>query len=428
MANILIVEDEANIRDTLKQILEDEGHQVVVAGNGNAARAAYQAQRFDLLLLDIWMPDIDGLSLLTRWNQEGQRTMPVIIMSAFAEASYKARMAHLGVASFLSKPMSYLDLTGAVEQVLASPQTRLEVHVPGKLNRIAGESAAIHTLERRLAELALNRAPVLISLEPGSPALECARIIADKDATFVELTRMERLYAAPIDILVEARGGTLFIANVAALDHRQQAGLKIVLHRCGEYGVRVICASTVPLGMSVNDSNFSAEVYAAICDNAVRIPPLRERLEDIQTLVERWLHDQTQAEQRNARSLTPAAIRQLQIARPWAGNEAELHRQLTGLLLLCDKDCLDERDVRQHMGIPQEPVGNELTDLIQIPMKEAVDSFRRLYLMALLKQFEYNKSALAAYIGMDRTSVHTLMRRLGIPLNPVTGTVETAAS
>ena len=142
MANILIVEDEPNIREVLKHSLEDEGHQVVVAGNGNAARAAYQTQRFDLLLLDIWMPDIDGLSLLTRWNQEGARTMPVIIMSAFAEASYKARMTHLGVAAFLGKPMSYQNLIGTVNRVLASPRTQLEAHVPGKLRGVAGESAA----------------------------------------------------------------------------------------------------------------------------------------------------------------------------------------------------------------------------------------------------------------------------------------------
>ena len=420
MAHILIVEDEANIREVLKQVLEDEGHQVVVAGNGNAARTAYQAQSFDLLLLDIWMPDIDGLSLLTRWNQEGHRHMPVIIMSAFAEASYKARMTNLGVAAFLSKPMSYRSLIGTIERVLATPKTRLEAHIPGKLKGIAGDSATVHTLERRLAELALNRAPVLISLETGSPALECARIIAENDTTFVELTHAKRLYEAPLDILVEARGGTLFIANVAGLDRRQQAGLKIALDRCAEYGVRIICASTDPLGIRANDGSFSAEVYAAICDNAVRIPPLRERLEDIPTLVAHWLPDLTQAQQRGVRRLTPEAIHQIQVARAWTGNEAELHRQLTGLLLLSDKACLDEHDVRRYLGLDPEPIATEYVELFQLPMQEAVDHFRRDYLLALLQRFNYNKSAAAKYIGEDRTALYKKLERLGIPLNPTT--------
>ncbi|MBM4190153.1 MAG: sigma-54-dependent Fis family transcriptional regulator [Betaproteobacteria bacterium] len=422
MTNILVVDDEEGIRSLISEILTDEGYTVALAGNGRQARELYASQVFDLLLLDIWMPDTDGLTLLKEWNAQGSRTMPVIIMSAFSEEGYRHRFYQMGVAAFLAKPMSYAALVNGVQDILSTPEQRLANADLKKSPGVLGDSAVARALELRLMELALTRNPVLMTLEPGSPGEACARRIAVGNNPFEVLKSPTDLAETPKQLLQRLRGGTLFIPNVASFDKRTQEGLALALERSAEFAVRIICGSEELLGLRVNEGTYSVRVYQAICDNAVRIPPLRDRLEDIPPLIVRWLPEVAREQGRGERGITPDALRELMTARPWHGNEAELRRQLAGLLLLSDQDCLDEHDVRRHLGMTtEEPITSDLQHLLQMPMKKAVDHFSRQYLMALLQRFGNNKSAVAEYIGKDRTALHKILRRLDIPLHDEQG-------
>jgi two-component system, NtrC family, nitrogen regulation response regulator NtrX len=420
MAMILIVEDDLAIQGMLKEVLEDAGYEVLVASNGKTAHALYKAHAFDLLLLDIWMPDTDGLTLLHEWNTHGKRTMPALVMSSYDESAYKVRLATLGAAAFLSKPMPREVLLTAVSHALMSPNECLVAHVPGRLKASMGDSAAVHGLERRLAELALTRAPVLMTGEAGAPLLECAKIIAGGDTPFMvlDMEATTRLREATKDLLERVRGGCLFIPNVATLNQDAQNGLLIVLNRMTEYGLRVICGSEALLGVWANEGRFSKQVYAVICDNAVRIPPLRERREDIPVLLAEWLPEISKELGLGEYTFTPEAIHRLQTARDWLGNESELRRHLTGLLLLAENPCLDEAVVRRHLGVPAEsPLFDGFSQLFALPMTEAENGFARAYLIAVLERFNYNKTAVARFCGRDRSTIHNRINELGIPVN-----------
>jgi two-component system, NtrC family, nitrogen regulation response regulator NtrX len=413
MATILVVDDEKSIRELIQQILQDEGHQVYVAGNGHSARALYLAHRFDLLLLDIYMPDIDGLSLLKGWNQQGQRTMPVIIMSAYADASYPHKFACLGVADFLNKPIAYKRLVDAVSTQLTAPCDRLIQVSIGQLKHDLGESALVHDLERNLAKCAASRQAVLLTHEQGAPVKACARLIAGNDPFFV--IAPQALRDAPRAVLDKANS-TVFIAQVSALDATAQRGLEILLDYAPGQGVRVICASEEPLGVCAHAGHFSQQAYATLYNNAVRIPALRERREDIPYLLKQWLPEILKEHEIGPRSLTVEAIRYLQTGFDYEGNEAELRRTLMGLLLLAPLAVLDEVDVRLHLGRThpvsvQDPMYG---DLLGQPMDEAEAGFKRIYLSNLQHRFDGNNTKIAAFCGRHRSTIIAQIQALGL--------------
>src|SRR5574343_1847614 len=207
MANILVVDDELGIRDLLSEILFDEGHQVELAENAAQAREARQRMRPDLVLLDIWMPDTDGVSLLKEWSANGQLTMPVVMMSGHGTIDTAVEATRIGAMEFLDKPIALQKLLAAVKRGLSRIKP---AHAPRPLGLAAfSRSAPLRDLRKRLEQMADKSRIILLRVGPGSLAELCARTLQRIGTPWLDLS----LNSAPLElnVLEGARNGVLYV-------------------------------------------------------------------------------------------------------------------------------------------------------------------------------------------------------------------------
>jgi DNA-binding NtrC family response regulator len=209
MAQILVVDDEVGIRELLSEILADEGHQVVLAESAGDARRQRERGRPDLVLLDIWMPDTDGITLLKEWAANGQLTMPVVMMSGHATIETAVEATRIGALDFLEKPIALQRLLATVKRALRHP----EVAVGPRLALAAlGRSAALADAKKRLAQLAQSGAPLLLRGERGMHPEMFARLLIAQGAPF--FSGAEQLAEPPTELLTKAAGGVLFVPDL----------------------------------------------------------------------------------------------------------------------------------------------------------------------------------------------------------------------
>src|ERR671928_1531320 len=211
MQEILVVDDEVGIRELLSEILSEEGYQVKLAENAADARAFRSRARPDLVLLDIWMPDTDGITLLKEWSSAGLLTMPVVMMSGHGTIDTAVQATRIGAFDFLEKPIALQKLLTTVGRALKhgsqQPQAKLSLAALGRAPLIA-------ELKQRLERIANLRTPVLLIAEPGSGIELCAKFLHARNTPWVTLETNSRLAEAPLDLLAQAREGTLFIHEV----------------------------------------------------------------------------------------------------------------------------------------------------------------------------------------------------------------------
>src|SRR4051812_28635101 len=207
MAHILVVDDEVGIRELLSEILADEGHQVSVADSAGDARRQRERQRPDLVLLDIWMPDTDGITLLKEWAANGQLTMPVVIMSGHGTIETAVEATRIGAFDFLEKPIGLQKLLSTVTRALKAAAGQ----APRRISLTAlGTSAPVIEVERAIEQLLRVNRPVLVVGEPGSGQEIVARAMHTPETPFVTLANGSRLATNPLPILEESRDGTLY--------------------------------------------------------------------------------------------------------------------------------------------------------------------------------------------------------------------------
>src|SRR3954464_15297904 len=212
MAQILVVDDEIGIRELLSEILTDEGHQVALAENAGAARRLRSAQRPDLVLLDIWMPDTDGITLLKEWAGNGLLTMPVVMMSGHGTIDSAVEATRIGAFDFLEKPISLPKLLATVGKALAGGKT---LQKTGLALVNLGRARVVQELRQRLEQVARLRTPVLLVGDAGSGFEVCARHLHLPNTPWVAPEEGEWLATNPFDALNEARDGTLFLPDIA---------------------------------------------------------------------------------------------------------------------------------------------------------------------------------------------------------------------
>ena len=227
MAQILVVDDEIGIRELLSEILSDEGHQVMLAENAGAARVLRSRQRPDLVLLDIWMPDTDGITLLKEWAATGQLTMPVVMMSGHGTIDTAVEATRIGALDYLEKPIALQRLLATVkralrnQEVAASPRLALST---------LGRSPVLAELKKRLAQLAQAGAPLMLRGERGMHPELFARHLLAAGAPFVSAPAA--LSEPPSEVLAQAGGGILFVPELARLARTEQKNLEFLLVYC----------------------------------------------------------------------------------------------------------------------------------------------------------------------------------------------------
>jgi DNA-binding NtrC family response regulator len=441
---ILVVDDEPDICASVKDILEDEGYTVAVAENGEAARRLVRQKMPDMVLLDIWMPDIDGISLLKEFSGDLTMNAPVIMMSGHGTVETAVEATRLGAKDFIEKPLSLAKLLHTVESVLEESSRNTSTnstHKPIVAVAPIGKSMPIQLLREHLERLAHHDSTVLINGEPGSGKIFSAKFIHARSARhngpFVDVhTRhlqdgqgaallfgREDSSGVVRGFLEQAQGGTLFLDDVAELGLDIQQSLFAALST-GKWvrlngvttlpmDLRVIAATRYNLEQEIRSGRFREDLFHQLDVVRVPIPPLREHLEDVTELLQYTVNLLVEQEKLPYRSFTVAAQNRLRHYE-WPGNIRELEGLVRRLLVLgLDNDIeLDEVEAALSASSPL-PTGTMMPEF-DLPIRQAREQFEKTYLEFHLRQAGGSVGKAAKLVGMERTHLYRKLRALGI--------------
>ena len=432
--HILVVDDEIGIRELLRDILQDEGYRVQLAENAAAARAARLQERPDLVLLDIWMPDCDGITLLKEWVNSSLLTMPVVMMSGHGTIDTAVEATRIGAFDFLEKPIALQKLLKTVSTALKHGEQR-----PKSAMNLAslGKSPIITALKERLDKIAANvsPAPVLLIGPKGSGAELCARYLQEADSPWLALSDYARLAHEPMDVLEGLRGGVLFIAELTELNKAEQKGLLLLIAKSDKYRVRVVCATSENLPRLQAEGLFDYNLYQTLTASSLSMPALNDHKEDIPDLVVAITHLQLELAGMDYREFDVAALNALRNG-DWPGDLAQLDAVIRNLLqtslgekigLEDVKRVLHQFDDRQVMGSAELTVAVQIqseqsvslsldSSLFDQPLREARDDFERRYFEHHIKLVAHNMSKLAEIAGLERTHLYRKLKQLGIKI------------
>jgi DNA-binding NtrC family response regulator len=409
MAQILVVDDEIGIRELLSEILADEGHQVLLAESAGEARRLRERARPDLVLLDIWMPDTDGITLLKEWATSGQLTMPVVMMSGHGTIETAVEATRIGALDFLEKPVALQRLLATVKRALRSP----EATVAPQLSLAAlGRSAALAEAKKRLAQLAQSGAPLLLRGERGMRAELFARLLAPPSAPF--LCGAELLAEPPSELLAKGAGGVLFLPDLSRLGRAEQRNLEFLLARTEKHKMRLVCFSPADPRSLVEKHEFDAELAARLAELTFRIPALREFAEDIPDLAQLMLTQLVEARTCPPRRMAIAALNALR-HHAWPGNLAELEGVVKDLAFTALEEEIRLEDVERVMAARGGP-GALPEVAFDRPYREAREAFERVYFENLLAREHGSMSRVAERSGLERTHLYRKLKALGLPV------------
>jgi DNA-binding NtrC family response regulator len=413
MQQILIVDDEIGIRELLSEILSDEGYRVKLAENASEARAFRSQTRPDLVLLDIWMPDTDGITLLKEWATAGMLTMPVVMMSGHGTIDTAVEATRIGAYDFLEKPIALQKLLATVDRALKRGADQ-----PQPALRLAslGRAPLVVDLKQRLERVANLKTPVLLVGEPGSGIEPAARYLHARNTPWVAPESTANLADAPLDLLSQARDGILFVEDCAELSRVEQKGLMLLLGKIERYNARLVAGTTRDLAEMAAQGSFDSRLYAALAATSIRVPSLREHREDIPELAGHMLLRLVESKQTPSRQFSTGALNALR-NHDWPGNIAQLESVVRTLAITGSGDQITVEDVARVMP-PSEPARPPAAFglTFDAPLRDARDTFERLYFEHHIAKEGGNISRVAEVVGLERTHLYRKLKQLGIRL------------
>lgn len=412
MSNILVVDDEAGIRELLQEILFDEGHQVRLAENAVDARIAFEQNSPDLVLLDIWMPDTDGITLLKEWAAGGKIHMPVIMMSGHGTIDTAVEATKIGAFDFLEKPIALQKLLHTVSRALKQGSSRSR-----QSNSFSafGKSPVILEFLHRLQQLSKTRAPILLLGEQGSPFDLAAHVLHPADAPWIAPDDMDWLATSPFDFLAKAEGGSLFLREIANLGKLEQRGLSLLISRLEKHNVRLFCSSCHPLAQRVAEHAFDADLYQLLSTISLSLPCLREHRDDIPEIAKHLLLTLVETKEASPKVFNTAALNALRLY-DWPFNWGQLQNVVRTLSLTSLADEISANDVKlvlSQFEISATPTSGSAFSF-DLPLREARDVFERLYFEHHLAKAEGNMSRIADTVGLERTHLYRKLKQLDI--------------
>ena len=411
MQQILVVDDEIGIRELLSEILSEEGYEVKLAQNASEARACRTRVRPDLVLLDIWMPDTDGITLLKEWASAGLLTMPVVMMSGHGTIDTAVQATRIGAYDFLEKPIALQKLLATVGRALkhGGEQAQPEWSLAN-----LGRSQLIMDLKQRLERIAALRTPVLLLGEPGCGTEQCARFLHARNTPWVAPATSTPIAETPLDLLTQAREGTLFLQDVGDLNRMEQKGLLLLLGKSDRYNVRTICGATGQLADLVAAGTFDPNLYAVLAGTTINVPSLREHREDVPELANLILLRLVEAKEVPPRELSTAALNALRNY-DWPGNFLQLQATVRTLAQTALTDQIGVDDVERVLPRSTSRVRPDNLPL-DVPLRDARDAFERVYFEYHIAKEGGNISRVADSVGLERTHLYRKLKQLGIRL------------
>ncbi len=411
--NVLVVDDEIGIRELLSEILSDEGYHVRLAENAAQARGWRLQERPDLVLLDIWMPDCDGITLLKEWGNGGLLTMPVVMMSGHGTIDTAVEATRIGAFDFLEKPIALQKLLKTVDAALkhaGQPQ-----RTGGNLLNLA-RSAVIGNMRKRLDQLQVMRAPLLLVGAKGCLPELCARYLHRPDTPWLELARPDKLASAPLELLEQARDGLIFVPEVAELGKTEQKGLQLLIAKAERYLVRVVCATAHSLPQMVQAGRFDTGLLHALSAASLRIPSLSEHRDDIPELARGLAMLLAENGEAQYREFDIAALNVLRNA-DWPGELAQLRVVVKNLMLTSLGERITQEDVERVLGLFAEPASVRPAALpldLDLPLREARDAFERIYFEHHIAKAGGNMSRVAEAVALERTHLYRKLKQLDV--------------
>ena len=408
MPQILVVDDEIGIRELLSEILADEGHTVQLAEDAASARGLRAAERPDLVLLDIWMPDTDGITLLKEWAANGQLTMPVVMMSGHGTIETAVEATRIGAIDFLEKPIALQKLLATVKRALrradGAPQTGLTL-------LSLGRSPVLVELRKRLAQVASMAAPVLLRGEPGVMPELFARYLHQPNTPWV--TAGAALADAPQDLLTQAANGVLFVEELASLTRAQQKNLAFVLGKQEKTRTRVVSFTAEDPARLTGELGFDAALLARLSELSLTLPALREHAEDIPDIAAILLAQMVESKNCAPRHFSTAALNALRQFH-WPRNLQDLQGAVKNLAHTALEEEISAADV-ERVAAQFHPAANTQIPLpLALPLREAREAFERAYFEQLLAREAGSIARVAEKSGLERTHLYRKLKALGI--------------
>ncbi|MDR1855164.1 MAG: response regulator [Azoarcus sp.] len=406
MSKILIVDDEIGIRELLSEILRDEGHDVVLAEDAAAARAERNTDCPDMVLLDIWMPDTDGITLLKEWAAAGQLTMPVVMMSGHGTIDTAVEATRIGAIDYLEKPIALQKLLSAVKRGL---QRQPPVIAPMPLTLAAfTESASLQDLYRRLRQLAGQSRLILIQGGPGHLGELIARSLQTPGMPWLDLGALN----GSIDpVRLNAyQSGQLYLAGLERLTRPQQKNLAAVIERLDRHDIRLLVAS----GASRDElllGGWDAALVEQLFAHVLNAPTLAEIRDDLPELVRRILRHLVDTKEVPLHSFTPTAVAQLS-RKDWHGGYGELCSTIRNLALATQEEEINLPETFQSANAAEPSAVSPIS--FDQPLREAREAFERMYFEHHLHLERGNMTRLAQKTGLERTHLYRKLKQLGL--------------
>jgi two-component system nitrogen regulation response regulator NtrX len=453
--DILIVDDEEDIRALISGILEDEGYTTRQAGSSQGALSEVAARRPSLVVLDIWMneSDHDGIETLKLIKREHSE-VPVVMISGHGNIETALEASRIGAYDFIEKPFNTDRLLMVVERAIDDARLRRENREltlrAGGDTELVGKSAVLNNLRQSAERVARTGSRVLIHGPAGSGKEVVARLIHQKsaraEAPFVVLncanispdTMEESLFGAVATAEREARtgvlelahGGTLLLDEVADMPLETQGKIVRVLQdqtfeRVGgsvpvNVDVRVIATTARDLEQRIAEQKFRQDLYYRLNVVPLEVPALSQRRDDIPVLAETFLDRYADATGLPKRKLSPEAMATLH-AYDWPGNVRQLRNVIERLMIMAPDD-EDKVDLISGKMLPSELFSDvptslsfdKTSEIMALPLREAREMFEKEYLQTQIDRFGGNISKTASFVGMERSALHRKLKSLGV--------------
>jgi len=410
-SDILIVDDEVGIRELLSEILQDEGYTVALAENAEVARQLRNQTRPALVLLDIWMPDCDGVTLLKEWAKAGQLNMPVVMMSGHASIDTAVEATRIGAFDFLEKPIALQKLLTTVQR--AMKYADMQGNQSLNLDRL-GKSPVVHELKRALERVVPVKSPILLTGEPGVGFELVARFFHQPNTPWVTPNKPEQLADAPLELLQKANNGVLYLPDIGSQPRRAQQGLLFLLSKLDRYSVRLVCSCSRPLQELLTDPACDNRLLNTLSSVIVPIPCLREHADDIIELAQQILAELIENKQVPPHRLTTAALNALR-QYDWPGNLEQLRSIIKSLALTAESDDIDAPEVNKVLAqFRQDKPPEESGFDFNLPLRELREQLERRYFEYHIGLENGNMSRVAQKVGLERTHLYRKLKQLGV--------------